>query len=53
MKDNDSLDDFCLKLNGLVTNIRALGENVSENYVVKKFLRAVPNKFLQITSTIE
>lgn len=53
MKDNDSLDDFFLKLNGLVTNIRALGENVSENYVVKKLLRAVPNKFLQITSTIE
>ena len=53
MKESDSLDDFCLKLNGLVTNIRALGESVDESYVVKKILRAVPGKFLQIVSTIE
>lgn len=24
MKEGDQLDDFCLKMNGLVTNIRAL-----------------------------
>lgn len=53
MKDSDSLDDFHLKLKGIVTNIRALGEEVSDSYVVKKILRAVPPKFLQIASTIE
>ena len=53
MKDADSLDDFCLRMGGLVTNIRALGEEVAEPYVVKKLLRAVPAKFLQIASTIE
>lgn len=53
MKESDSLDDFYLKLNGVVTNIRALGERVNESYVVKKLLRAVPTKFLQIASTIE
>lgn len=53
MKDTESIDDFCMKLNGLVTNIRALGEEVAESYVVKKLLRAVPSKFLQIASTIE
>ena len=53
MKDTESLDDFCMKLNGLVTNIRALGEIVEEAYVVKKLLRAVPSKFLQIASAIE
>ncbi|XP_074363324.1 uncharacterized protein LOC141703782 [Apium graveolens] len=53
MKDSDSLDDFCLKISALVTNIRALGEEVVEAYVVKKILRAVPPKFLQIASTIE
>lgn len=42
-----------MRLNGLVTNIRALGENIEEPYVVKKLLRAVPSKFLQIASTIE
>lgn len=53
MKETELLDDFCLKLNGLVTNIRALGEDVKETYVVKKLLRAVPPKFLQIASTME
>lgn len=53
MKDTKELDDFCLKLNGLVTNIRALGEDVKEAYVVKKLLLAVPQKFLQIASTME
>ncbi|XP_074326853.1 uncharacterized protein LOC141664799 [Apium graveolens] len=53
MKESDSLDEFYLKLNGVVTNIRALGESVDESYVVKKLLRVVPTKFLQIASTIE
>lgn len=53
MRDSDSLDDFCMKMSGLVTNIRVLGEEVAETYVVKKLLRAVPQKFLQIASTIE
>ncbi|XP_074324339.1 uncharacterized protein LOC141661252 [Apium graveolens] len=33
MKETDSLDKFYLKLNGMVTNIRALGEAVEESYV--------------------
>ena len=53
MKDNETLDDFCMKLSGIVTNIRALGEEVQETYVVKKLLRAVPQRFLQIASTLE
>ncbi|XP_074346759.1 uncharacterized protein LOC141685564 [Apium graveolens] len=53
MKDSENLDDFCMKLNGLVANIRALGETIGEEYVVKKLLRAVPSKFLQIASAIE
>lgn len=53
MKESEQIDDFHLKINGLVTNIRALGEEMNEAYVVKKLLRAVPSRFLQITSTIE
>lgn len=53
MKETDKIDDFYLKINGLVSNMRALGSEVSESYVVKKLLRAVPPKFLQIASTIE
>ncbi|XP_074326580.1 uncharacterized protein LOC141664522 [Apium graveolens] len=52
-KDTYQLDDFCMKLNGLVARIRALGNTIGEEYVVKKLLRAVPAKFLQIASTIE
>lgn len=53
MKETEQLDDFCMRLNGLVTNIRVLGENVEEAYVVKKLLRTMPAKFLQIASAIE
>lgn len=53
MKDSDQLDDFYMKLNALITNIRTLGETMEESYVVKKLLRAVPQRFLQITSTME
>ncbi|XP_074352385.1 uncharacterized protein LOC141691555 [Apium graveolens] len=53
MNDSDSIDDFSMKLNGVVTNIRALGEEIAESYVVKKLLRAVPSKFMQLASTIE
>lgn len=53
MNDNEQLDDFSMKLNGLVSTIRALGEEMKESYVVKKLLRVVPSRFLQIASTIE
>ncbi|XP_074328182.1 uncharacterized protein LOC141666094 [Apium graveolens] len=53
MKETEPLDDFCTKLNGLVTTIRALGEEVKKMYIVKKLLRAVTTKFLQIASAIK
>lgn len=53
MKDTETVDEFSMKLSGLVTNIRTLGEKIDEGYVVKKILRAAPTKFLQITSAIE
>ncbi|XP_074326662.1 uncharacterized protein LOC141664604 [Apium graveolens] len=53
MKETENIDDFSMKLNNIVSNIRALGDKVEESYVVKKLLRAIPSKFLQIASTIE
>lgn len=53
MKESDLHDDFFIKFNGHVANIRALGEEIKESYIVKKLLRAVPTRFLQITSTME
>lgn len=48
MKEMKSIDDFALKLNYIVSNIRTLGDKVDQAYVMKKLLRAVPNKFIQI-----
>lgn len=53
MKESETVDDFSGKLSNIVNNIRALGDNMEEAYVVKKILRAVPSRFLQLASTIE
>lgn len=42
-----------MKLSGIVTNIQVLGETMEESTVVRKILRAVSEKFLQIASNIE
>ena len=44
MKDTNLIDNSCMKLNGIITNIWALGEPVEEAYAVKKLLRAIPEK---------
>ncbi|XP_074326489.1 uncharacterized protein LOC141664434 [Apium graveolens] len=53
MKDTEHVDDFSMKLSGIVTNIRAMGEVLDESYVVKKNLLAISSRFLQIVSTME
>ncbi|XBH88909.1 hypothetical protein VPH35_080912 [Triticum aestivum] len=53
MKETDSIDDFAVRLTTVVNKIHTLGERIEEPYTVKKFLRAVPNKHIQIASTIE
>ncbi|KAL4581058.1 hypothetical protein LXL04_017266 [Taraxacum kok-saghyz] len=53
MKDSESVDDFAMRLNTIVTGIRSLGEKIEEITVVKKFLRVVPIRFMQIVTSIE
>ncbi|CAL4903867.1 unnamed protein product [Urochloa decumbens] len=53
MKEAESVDEFAVRLTTVVNKIQTLGEDIEESYVVRKFLRAVPSKFLQIASTIE
>ncbi|KAL8116458.1 hypothetical protein AgCh_022818 [Apium graveolens] len=53
MKKTEMLDEFCLRLSGLVMNMRILGEIVEESYVVKNILRVVPAYFQQIPSAME
>ena len=53
MKDTESVDDFALRMTTIANGIRGLGEKFDETNAVKKILRAVPSKFLQIASAIE
>ncbi|KAL4577043.1 hypothetical protein LXL04_013144 [Taraxacum kok-saghyz] len=53
MKESEGVDEFAMKVCNIVSTMRALGDMVEESYVVKKLLRAVPSKFLQIASTLE
>ena len=53
MSDGESIDDFAMRLTGLVNNIRTLGDTLEEEKVVKKFLRVVPSKYTQVAISIE
>jgi hypothetical protein len=51
--DGESVEDFALRLTGMVTQLGALGEPVTEEEEVRKFLRTAPKKFDQIVMSIE
>nr|GEV44839.1 hypothetical protein [Tanacetum cinerariifolium] len=53
MKETEGMDEFAVKVSNIVSTMRALGDTVEESYIVKKLLRAIPSKFLQIASTLE
>lgn len=53
MKETEGVDEFAMKVTNIVSTMSSLGDTVDESYVVKKLLRAVPAKFLQIASTLE
>ena len=53
MKESEGVDEFAAKVSNIVSTMRTLGDTVTESYVVKKLLRAVSTKFLQIASTLE
>nr|GEZ58664.1 hypothetical protein [Tanacetum cinerariifolium] len=48
MKGSESMDEFAMRLNTIVTGIRSLGDTIEEITVVKKYLWAVPIRFMQI-----
>lgn len=48
----ESVDDFAAKFTTLVGRIRELGEPMEEKYVVKKLLRAVSKKYINVASSI-
>lgn len=51
--DCEIIDDFSMRLFGIVTNLRALSDTLEESKVVAKFLRVVPSQFAQVAIAIE
>lgn len=54
MKETDSVDDFVGKLSEITSKSAALGENIDETKVVKKFLHSLPpKKYIHIVASLE
>lgn len=51
--ETESVDGFSMRLSGLVNSIRAFGDALEDEKVVKKFLQVVPNKYSQVGISIE
>ncbi|KAL6633643.1 hypothetical protein ACP70R_026314 [Stipagrostis hirtigluma subsp. patula] len=49
----ESVDEFAVRIDGLVTSLRDLGETMEDSRVVKKILRVVPKKLKQVAVAIE
>ena len=52
-KNGEHVEDFSLRLQGVVSDLRLLGEELSEEKVVRKLLRVVPRRYRQIALSIE
>ncbi|XP_013601562.1 uncharacterized protein LOC106378214 [Brassica napus] len=54
MKDNERIDDFVGKLSEISSTCSALGEEIEEPKLVKKFLKCLPHKkYIHIVSSLE
>jgi hypothetical protein len=52
-KEGETVNDFGVRITTLATNLRTLGDNISEPEVVKKMLHVVPEKLSQAAVSIE
>ena len=52
-KEGETVDDFALRINGLAADLRTSGEAIEDSRVVKKMLRVLPKRYLQIAISIE
>ncbi|XP_073360151.1 uncharacterized protein [Aegilops tauschii subsp. strangulata] len=51
--NGEAVDDFAMRLGSMVTNLNILGDKVTEEKAVRKFLRVVPPRYSQIALSIE
>lgn len=53
MRDDESIQDFLSRTSAIISQMRALGETITEKKIVCKVLRSLPRKFDTIVSAIE
>ncbi|CAN6310868.1 unnamed protein product [Urochloa humidicola] len=51
--DGEAVEEFGMRLSGMVNQLAVLGDTISESEAVAKFLRVVPAKFAQVAISIE
>jgi hypothetical protein len=52
-KSGESVEDFSLRLNTVVSQLRALGDEVSDKDVIKRIFHAVPDHLEQVAISME
>ena len=52
-RDGESVSNFAMRINGLITSLRELSERIEDIRVVKKVLRVVPRRLKQCAVAIE
>ncbi|XP_071694679.1 uncharacterized protein [Rutidosis leptorrhynchoides] len=53
MKEGESIDEFLGKLSGLISKYNSLGATLEDNQLVRKLLGSVPDKYLQLATSME
>ncbi|XP_071676785.1 uncharacterized protein [Lolium perenne] len=52
-KDNEKVEQFAMRLTGIMHELEVLGDGVGEHKAVLKFLRCVPKRFKQLAHSIQ
>ena len=52
-KEGESVNEFGIRITALATNLRSLGDNITDAEVVKKLLQVVPKRLNQATVSLE
>ena len=52
-KSDEGIEDFALRISGVVSDLQSLGDGITELTAVQKFLRVVPSRYAQMACSIE
>jgi hypothetical protein len=52
-RNSESVDEFMMRVNGIVSGLRELGEKIEDSRVVWKILRVLPRKMRQVAVSIQ